>query len=164
MSSTRLLRLTRFSRLSGVATAALVVLAAACGSDDQAEDPTARRAAIYAAVITDLAGLDHGTDERPIVFVGPMSEDVALGLDLQVAVVGQLDEVAEIRFVDLLEQALADEFTFIDRAPALLVGSIPDSGNRVEVPVEWYETPQEAVSSTLTVAKRGGAWRVDPSS
>jgi hypothetical protein len=148
--------------LASLAATALVALAAlpGCGGDDQAEDPTTRRAEIYAAVITDLAELGDPADERPVVFVGPLSEDVVLDLDLQVAVVEQLDEVAEIRFIDLLEQALADEATFIDEAPALLVGSIPDTGDRVEVPVEWYLTPQQPDASTMTVVQRDGTWQV----
>lgn len=143
-----------------IAAAALLWGATSCGDDDRQEpSPAAREAAIYAAVVAEAAAVPGPSEERPVVFVGPLEPVYPIGLEVQVAVVDTLAERADVRFVDEPAQATQDGTTFIGDGVLVLVGPIPD-GDRVTVATEVYRSPDAGRPGSVTVAEAGGTWTV----
>lgn len=148
-------------RLTFLAAAVLAVNA--CGSDGTSA--TERQAGVYAAVIRAVAAEDPQTaaadnDVEPIIYAGPLDEEVSIPLEVQAAVVEDLEEVGTIRFVDEPSEAVdSDEEgePVLDDGTLVLLGAVPD-GSAPTVMAERYNARDDTVRFTARVERSGAEW------
>jgi hypothetical protein len=147
---------------------AITLAAASCGSDGT--NATDREADIYVTLIRELApsepaerGPSKEIDELDrVIFAGSLDEHQAISLEVQAAVVEQLEQFATVRFVD--ERAEAIDHTD-DREPVLedgvlvLLGPVP-SGRTPSVDAERYVDIDDSVHVRVTLGPEDGDWEV----
>jgi hypothetical protein len=147
---------------------AITLAAVSCGSDGTSA--TDREADVYVTLIRALAPSEPGErvpsdriDEFDrVIFVGSLDEQQAISLEVQAAVVEQLEEFATVRFVD--ERAEAIDHTD-DRDPVLedgvlvLLGPVP-SGRTPSVDTERYVDIDDSVHVRVTLEPADGDWEV----
>ncbi|MFP4512722.1 MAG: hypothetical protein ACLFRV_07225 [Acidimicrobiales bacterium] len=151
---------------------ALVAIAtfpvASCADDTStAENPNQRLIDIYGEVIPAVATHQRPDlpDDEPldlIVYVTPR-ENVDINVDVQVGLVNALDEWADIRFIDELEEAIAiNEPGQPVRDDSVLVGlgSVPDGTASVELAADRYESADELTTFELTLRRQDGEWSI----
>jgi len=139
-----------------------------CGSDGTSA--TDREADLYATLIRALAP-SAPAEPRPsdqideldrVIFAGSLDEQQAISLEVQAAVVEQLEEFATVRFVD--ERAEAIDPTD-DREPVLedgvlvLLGPVP-SGRTPSINAERYVDIDDSVDVRITLGPTDGDWQV----
>jgi hypothetical protein len=144
---------------------ATTLVAGSCGSD---EGPSAERGAqVYGAVIRALVSEPPGhpdTDAEQrdrVVYAGPLGEDVEISLDVQVAVVDQLEQFATIRFVDERNEAIDDDEAgkpVREGGVLLLLGAIPD-GRSPAVEATRYIEADVVARFRVAVERSGGKWK-----
>lgn len=158
---------------------AAVVALAACGSvlvactDDEpsaGQDPTERLVAIYAATITEVAtdtgALPDADDEdAPQVMVFLQThEDAQINADVQVGVVSGLEDWANVRFIDEVDEALSedDEGTTV-RDDGILIGLGPVSDGEVtaDLVADRWVSDDETYVYDVAVRRQGGEWMVE---
>lgn len=134
----------------------------ACGSDDTST--TERQFGIYAAVIRAIAAEDppepSDDDGEPIIYAGPLDEETSIPLEVQAAVVEDLEDLGTIRFVDERSEAVDDEEVdepVLDDGTLMLLGPIPD-GPAPTVQAERYETLDDMVRFSATAERSSGEW------
>jgi hypothetical protein len=134
-----------------------------CGSD--ATQATERDADIYGAVIRTLAPESPGaeTDELDrVVYAGPLDDQVEISLEVQVAVIDELDEFATIRFVDSRDEAIEEDEPgepVLEDGVLMLLSAIP-SGSAPSVDAERYVDDDEAARYRATLERSEGVWKV----
>lgn len=147
---------------------ALTLAAVSCGSNGTSA--TDREANVYVTLIRTLAptepaerrpGDDSDEPDR-VVFAGPLDEQQAISLEVQAAVVEQLEEFATVRFVDEPAEAIDDTD---NREPVLedgvlvLLGPVP-SGRTPSVDAERYVDIDDSVHVRVTLEPADGDWEV----
>lgn len=147
---------------------AITLAAVSCGSDGTSA--TDRQADVYVSLIRALApsepaervASDDGDELDRVIFAGSLDEEEEISLDVQAAVVEQLDEFATVRFVD--ERAEAIDHTD-DREPVLedgvlvLLGPVP-SGRTPSVDAERYVDIDDSVHVRVSLEPADGDWEV----
>jgi len=186
---------TRRSRWLGfVAAVGALALLSSCGDDEQNVSAAERDAAIYSTVLremvlaeippTDAADGDD-SDALPILYVsGADGESVAV--DVQAEVVKNLKDEAEIRFVDVPEDALVTDdesdgsgdggegdgsgnggttvSTTVGDEPVqddgvlTIFGPLPEDGTTVQVDVEIYRNSADDRVYVVTLAGSQTKW------
>ena len=186
---------TRRSRWLGlVAAVGALALLSSCGDDEQNVSAAERDAAIYSTVLremvlaeippTDAADGDD-SDALPILYVsGADGESVAV--DVQAEVVKNLKDEAEIRFVDVPEDALVTDdesdgsgdggegdgsgnggttvSTTVGDEPVqddgvlTIFGPLPEDGTTVQVDVEIYRNSADDRMYVVTLAGSQAKW------
>jgi hypothetical protein len=97
-----------------------------------------------------------------VVFAGSLDEQQAISLEVQAAVVEQLEEFATVRFVDERTEAIDDTD---DREPVLddgvliLLSPVP-SGPTPSVEAERYVDNEDSVHVRVTLERPNGGWEV----
>jgi hypothetical protein len=151
-------------RLTFLVAAALAV--GSCGSEDK--PTTERDAGVYAAVIRALAPEEPGdlgteVDELdPTVYVGPLDDDVEISLEVQVAVVDDLEDFATVTFVDSSDEAIDDTKEgepVLKNGVLLLLSAVPTEPSP-SIGAERYSDLDDAARYRVTVEKSGGEWTV----
>lgn len=148
-------------RLTFLAAAMLAVNA--CGSDGTSA--TERQAGVYAAVIRAVAAEDPQTatgdnDVEPVIYAGPLDEEVSIPLEVQAAVVEDLEDVGTIRFVDEPSEAVDDDEEdepVLDDGTLVLLSGVPD-GSTPTVMTERYTTLDDTARFTARAERSGGEW------
>jgi hypothetical protein len=147
---------------------AIILAATSCGSDGTSA--TEREADVYVALIRALAPSDPAErvpsremDELDrVVFAGSLDEQQAISLEVQAAVVEQLEKFATVRFVDERTEAIDDTD---DREPVLddgvliLLSPVP-SGPTPSVEAERYVDNEDSVQVRVTLERPNGGWEV----
>ncbi|MGH9024641.1 MAG: hypothetical protein ACRDWD_00760 [Acidimicrobiia bacterium] len=147
-------------RLTFLFATALAV--GSCGSEDT--QATERDADIYVAVIRTLAPEDHGaqTEELDqVVYVGPLDE-VDISLEVQVAVVDELEEFATIRFVDTSDEAIEEDEAgepVLEGGVLLLLSAVPP-GPAPSVDTKRYVDREDAVRYEVSLERPAEEWQV----
>ena len=147
---------------------AITLATVSCGSDGA--DATDRDAGVYVAVIRALAlgeageGTPGGTiDELDrVVYVGPLDDEQAIPLEVQAAVVEQLDELATVRFVDERAEAIDDDdedAPVLEDGVLVLVGPVP-AGGGPSVDAERYVDAGDTARLRVRLEPTDGAWKV----
>lgn len=145
---------------------AITLAVVSCGSDGA--DATDRDAGVYVAVIRALAPGEAGErtpggtiDELDrVVYVGPLDDAQHIPLEVQAAVVEQLDELATVRFVDERAEAIDDddeEAPVLEDGVLVLVGPVP-AGARPSVDAERYVDAGDAARLRVRLEPTDGAW------
>ena len=147
---------------------AITLATVACGSDSAS--PTDRESDVYATLIQALAPsepTERATSEEideldRVVYAGSLDEEQPISLEVQAAVVEQLEDFATVRFVDERAEAIDDTD---DREPVLedgvliLLGRVP-SGRKPSVDAERYVDIEDTVHVRVTVERADGDWDV----
>jgi hypothetical protein len=147
---------------------AIVFAVTSCGSDGAGA--TDREADVYVALIRALAPLEPAervpsreTDELDrVVFAGSLDEQQAISLEVQAAVVEQLEEFATVRFVDERVEAIdetEDREPVLDHGVLILLGRVP-SGPTPSVDAERYVDSEDSVHVRVTLERPNGDWEV----
>lgn len=167
----------------GVALASVLVLVGASalvGCVDHAGPDDTRASAVYAAVVRwfvhDETGLAAPPatvpeDERFHVYLEPRGEGARIDLQVQTQLIDDLAEVAAIRFIDALDEAIeppAEEggtATVRDDGALLRLDPVPEDGDRLELDVDrWLRSAdgeEEFETLRFVVVASGDTWRVD---
>jgi hypothetical protein len=147
----------------------LVATTVAIGScSSEGGQSVERSAHVYAAVIRALVSEPPGhpdteAEERDrVVYAGPLGGKVEVSLEVQVAVVEELEEFATIRFVDSRNEAIDDDERgepVREHGALVLLGSIPD-GRSVSIEAARYVDVDETARFRVTVERSGRKWTV----
>jgi hypothetical protein len=147
---------------------AIILVAASCGSDGTSA--TDREADIYTVLIRALAPSDP-TERVPtneidefdrVVFAGSLDDEEAISLEVQAAVVEQLEEFATVRFVDERGEAIDhsdDREPVLEDGVLVLLGPVP-LGHTPSVEAERYVDNDDAVHVRVTLERPNGDWEV----
>lgn len=143
-----------------------VVTGGACSS---AKPETAGRdAQVYAVVIQALAvdALDNLAPNRgnpeQVVFAGPLHDEPPISLEVQVAVVSELEDFVTVRFVDSGSEAVRDADagrTFREDGLLVLLGPVP-SGSSPSITAERYVDPEHSDRFQVHAEESDGEWQV----
>ncbi len=135
-------------------------LLAGCGNGDQ-PDETARDAAIYRSVLTDIvdrSGVEFdGDEDLPVLYIEALGPD-GIPLEVQVEVVGAFVEQYEIRFIDAFEEAVDAELPDLPVPEGALLIGLGDIDVEVtaEVHSEVYLRIDEVRGFDYTLVDFGG--------
>jgi hypothetical protein len=148
------------ARLALLCVATLAVVAAACGSSPARAKDNSNPADVYTAVLKHLMPAATGEDKQ-VVYVAPFPEQKAIGLETQVNVIDGLTDLATVRFVDELSEAV-DANT--PGSPAkgsevVLLGPLITTGDVTEVVAQRYASEDEQVRYRFRVSSTAeGGW------
>lgn len=160
--------------MSVLATILFLSVIAACSDDDAdgASDPTDstdRLVDIYAAVIEAVAaeaGPLPGEEDDPLTVYLAARDEADIGVDVQVGVVGALEDWASVRFIDSLDEALATDDEGVEhvRGDGLLIGLGPvgEGTATASLVADRYESAEVTMVYELDVVRRSGQWSVVP--
>lgn len=143
---------------------ALTVALAACGSGDPQTNE--RDADVYAAVIEAVATdepIDPDSGDDPtVVYAATADEDDGISLDVQAAVVEQLEDVLTIRFVDERDEAVDDSERsepVLEEGVLVVLGTVPP-GLSPSVEAERYLDRFHIEELRVDVERSGDDWTV----
>lgn len=129
------------------------------GSDADAQ-PKAGADAYVAAIASRLDAPEVTPDPLPVVYVVPLDDPIAL--EIQAAIIEQLAETHDVRFVDELSAAIdIDEPGSPPRDDAVIVGigtPLPEPPHRLRL--EVYRTANQIDATLLTLAYQQERWVV----
>ncbi len=148
------------ARFGVLCVAALTVVAAACGTSPAKATDTGTAEA-YTAVLKHLLPSPIPDDDKPVVYVAPFPNQKAIALETQVDVIADLAELATVRFVDELSEAVdADS----PDSPAkgsevVLLGPLVTTGEVTEVEAQRYASESDQVRYRFRVSSTAsGGW------
>lgn len=147
------------------AAAPLAAGVAGCGDGDSDGDGARPApgidASTYVAAIEGFLPPSTDPEDRPVVFVVPVADE-SLALDTQVAVIEDLADTHDLRFVDSAGAAV-DEDTADqparDGGTLLGVGTVTEESPHT-IRIEVYRDRDEIEAHLVTVAVRGDRWTV----
>ena len=155
-----------------------LVLSVACSPGSSESEAAGDEAAIYAAVIRQLAGPDDtfgGTLDKPVLYILRETNDAAgdptqgeseprvLSTEVQNAISLALDDLpSTIVWVDGREQVEMDEQgQSVDGGVIITLGNIhPQPGGEVRVPGSIYIANMAAGGKTYVLEEQDGAWTI----
>ena len=101
------LRRRRGARWRLVALAPGIVLSA-CGEGSSPDPVADRSAAVYTAILTWFAAAEADDPEPLPVFVEPRGDGASIPLGVQTDLIAAVADVADVRFIDVRDEALAE--------------------------------------------------------
>jgi len=127
----------------------------------------ARASDVYATVIRSFATQPEG--EPPLkVFVEPRGEGSSISVDVQADVVTEVEDVAEVRFIDARSEALveAEAGVLVVRDDGILVafGPVPNDASDVVVEVDQYIDDTNLATHRFVMRSSGEEWIIDDKS
>jgi hypothetical protein len=141
-----------------------------CGNGDAGDDEAAwedRSVDIYSGIISRLGAeieRDPEEDGTPTVFVEGL-DGATIPIEVQVGVVGALEEELTVRFIDERSEAFDEA---IEEAPVrddgrfVELGTIPD-GADVQVAVRAYRSASDAEERSYRASESSDGWDVEES-
>jgi hypothetical protein len=162
----------RRSLVAAWCAVALVVGATSCVDDEPSagQDPTERLVEIYSVAVTEIAAdaptipPDEGEDdEKRNVFLRASAE-TEMTAEVQVGVVNELAEWANVRFIDDMEEAVDLE---VDGAPVrddgilIGLGEVSDGEVSAMLTADRYVSDSGIVVYEVPLRRQGGAWAVE---
>lgn len=161
-------------RSLAAAVIALVVsggVVVSCTDDEPSagQDPTERLVGIYAATVSaivDEAGptrSDSGDADADRTVFLQAHEETAISAEVQVGVVNELDEWANVRFIDDPGEAISDEDGAPVRDDGVLIwlGAVSDGEVDAELVADRYMSADETYVYDVAVRRQGGEWNVE---
>lgn len=162
-----------------VALVALVGLLGALAPACTSSSPSQQRAeSVYAAVVRWFAG-QHGGDDQLAVFIEPRGEGTEISLEVQAALVSDVVDVADVRFIDAREEALEEvELSTETTTEAgeqgsgvtvwqvrnggvlIRIGPVIEDGDQVRMEVDRWVVDDSFTTLTFVVGQRAGEWVV----
>jgi hypothetical protein len=146
-------------RLGLLCVAALVVVGAACGSS-AAKAKDTNTADVYTAVMKHLMPAPVPNQDKQVVYVAPFANQKAIALETQVDVIANLADLATVRFVDELSEAVEADSpgSPAKGAEVVLLGPVVVTGDVTEVEAQHYgsETDQVRYRFRLSSTTEGG--------
>jgi hypothetical protein len=148
------------ARLGVLGVAALLVLSAACSSS-AAKAKDATTADVYTAVLEHMVTAPVNPDDKQVVYVAPFANQKAIALETQVDVIAGLADVATVRFVDELSEAVDEDSpgSPAKGAEVVLLGPLVVTGAITEVEAQQYNSETDQVRYRFRVSSTAdGAW------
>jgi hypothetical protein len=143
---------------------AALLVSVACGDDDETLVSSSRVSDVYTAILDTVAAAEPAEDEEtPLLYVAPLGNEKPMPLDVQVSVVDATAEVAVVRFVDEVEQAIdqdGDGEPVIDDGVLVILGSVPPDGSSVHIPGELYRSAADTALVEYEVSETADGWVV----
>ena len=147
---------------------AITLAIASCGSDGV--DDTDREVDAYVAVIRALTADEPGGSppdtevDQPdlVVYAGALDDEQSISLEVQAAVVEQLEDVATVRFVDERDEAVDDAeegAPVLEDGVLLLLGPVP-SGSAPSVDAERYIDVDDTTRARVDLQRANDGWDV----
>ncbi len=157
-------RLARWCLLVGVIGVAGIAGVVGGCSLDEANDAEARAGAVYEAVVRWLVGpVPEGADPH-VVFVEARGQGAGIGVKVEAALIGAVDDVASVRFIDERTEALTEiDGRTVVRDDGLLLRFDPvvEEGSEVTLDVDRYVGGDVAFESIRFELQANGAeWSV----
>lgn len=120
----------------------------ACSSSSSVDEPEVRAAAVYESIVRWFAEADE-TDPDPLpLYVEPRGEGTEIALAVQAELVGAVQEVAAVRFVDSRDEALitndADPPVVANDGVLVRLGPVNDTSRVVSIDVDVYDERADA--------------------
>jgi hypothetical protein len=162
----------RRSLVAAWCVVALATGAASCGDDepDARQDPTQRLVDIYSVTVTEIAddaptvAAEEGDeDEKRNVYLRARDE-TEISAEVQVGIVNDLDEWANVRFIDDLEEAVdleADGAPVRDDGILIGLGQVGEGEVSAMLTADRYVSDGDIVVYEVAVQRRGGEWTVE---
>jgi hypothetical protein len=162
----------RWVRLSAIAAAVcgLSLAIASCADDDgeAGQDPNQRLVEIYSATVTaivDDAGMKPTAEDDPTATVFLQThDDVEINADVQVGVVNELADWANVRFIDDIEEAIdsdADGAPVRDDGTLVGLGPVSEGLVTADLTADRYLSERETVIYEVSVERSGGVWTIE---
>ncbi len=157
------MRRSRSHRRAALLATGLVVIGACTPGDD---DPTEIGVEAYSLVIAEFLpdGAVEDDDEKPVVYVARLGDEI-FELDDQVAMIDELEQSHDLRFVDSVDAALdAEDEDATPRDDGLLlgIGTVAPTAPHL-VRVEVYAGSRDANAFLLTLEPGADRWRIETS-
>lgn len=168
-----------------LAVIAVSALAGACGDDGDGEgalDPNQRLVDVYAATVRAIAEDerplpdsadedgdasdedDESGDDGPLDVFLAARDDAEISAEVQAGIVVDLEDWANVRFIDELDEAL-EEHEGVERvrSDGVLIGLGAVSGDDTEASLtaDRYESESSTIVYDVTLTRRGGEWQVE---
>jgi hypothetical protein len=145
-----------------VLTATVVVVVTACsgGGSNTSDRPAAIYSAVIRAVLADTTHPNITSDSS--VFVVPADERLPIPLEVQADIVGELHELATIRFVDQRVEAIDDSSPnrpVNDNGILITLGKIPSGADTVTVKAGRYLNATDTVAYRVTLKRTKTQWK-----
>lgn len=153
-----------------VSVSGLCLALASCGDDgsETGQDPNQRLVEIYSATVTAIvedAGLSPASEDDPETTVFLQTrEESNINAEVQVGVVNELDDWANVRFIDDLEEAVdtdADGAPVRDGGTLVGLGPVGDGVVSVDLTADQYLSETETIVYDVSVRRSGGTWAVE---
>jgi hypothetical protein len=155
------------------AVVALVASAAASCVDDEpgaGQDPTQRLVEIYSVAVTEIADdaptaapEEGGEDKKRNVYLRA-SDETEITAEVQVGVVNDLDEWANVRFIDDMEEAVdleADGAPVRDDGILIGLGEVSEGEVSAMLTADRYVSDSSIVVYEVALQRRSGEWTVE---
>jgi hypothetical protein len=136
------------------------MVASACGSS-AAKTKDTNTADVYTAVLKHLMPAPVPNDDKQVVYVAPFANQKSIALETQVDVIAGLADLATVRFVDELSEAVDAD---APDSPAkgsevVLLGPVVETGGLTEVEAQRYASEIDQVRYRFRVSSTGeGEW------
>ena len=136
-------------RLAGVAALVGLASLSSCTSTGTKESE-ARTAAVYTAILRSVLPPDEA--ESDVIWVAPFPDRKSVELETQASVINDLSNQATVRFVDELSEATTDDpGAPVKEGFVVVLGSVPSTGNTVNVPGELYRSEDDRMPALFRV-------------
>ena len=141
-----------------------MLLVAACGGDNASSPPATKKANnadVYTAVLKHLLPSPIPDEDKPVVYVAPFPDQKAITLETQAGVISNLADLATVRFVDDLSEAVdTDEPDSPAKgAEVVLLGPVVATGDIKEVDALSYASETDQTRYRFRVSSTpDGIW------
>jgi len=144
-----------------IATCLFVAVAAACATTSESE---VRAGAVYDGIMRWFAA-EQISDPDPLpIFVEPRGEGTSIDIAVQAEVVESAADVADVRFIDTRDEALAtdeDEVVSVrDEGILIRLGPVLEEGRRVTLDVDQFVDDETERTLRFSLVATGDEWRV----
>jgi hypothetical protein len=162
----------RRSLVAAWCVVALAVGATACVDDEPSagQDPTERLVEIYSVVVTEIVAdapavaPEEGEEEKKRTVFLQSSDETEINAEVQVGVVNELDEWANVRFIDDMEEAVdleADGAPVRDAGILIGLGEVSDGEVSAMLTADSYLSDTDVAVYEVSVRRQGGEWAVE---
>lgn len=152
--------------------AILLIGLSACGDDGGTptteQDPDERLVEIYSATVEAIAAHDRPApdpeDGSMTTLFLQAREDTEITAEVQVGVVNELDDWANVRFIDDLEEAVdvdADGAPVRDDGLLIGLGAVTDGAVTATLTADSYESEELTLVFDVSLRRRAGTWEVE---
>jgi hypothetical protein len=153
------------SLLACVLAVVLAVGNAGCSTlGDARTDEQDRAAQVYEAVLRWFVPSVQPGD-KAVIFIEPRGEGSSISLTVQSELIRELDDIADVRFIDTHDEALENDTDGVphvrDGGLLLRLGPVAETGSPVTVDVDQFIGDDSYTSLRFVVGEVGDSWAVD---
>ena len=143
--------------------AALGSALSACGEDPRPDPVTDRSAAVYTAIVTWFAASQADDPEPLPVFVEPRGDGATIPLGVQTDLIAAVADVADVRFIDVRDEALADvdgHLVAADDGVLLRLPPVDQMADPVLADVDLHLSDEQFLTLRFELERGADGWRL----